>query len=145
MLQNVVKMHDLDDDWYKCSPRTGRWLPTDISVHTCLLWVSRAPFPKPQASRSMKTGQSVLHPERVALKGRQSSPHVLPVTPFPQTQLLVGGHAPVTVIHTTHTASSLMWHSRLRATLTQSTTVTQQRRHFPIRSEVVLSSIHSNS
>lgn len=30
----------------QCSPRTGRWLQTDMCVHTCLLRVSKAPFPK---------------------------------------------------------------------------------------------------
>lgn len=36
----------------RCSPKTGRWLLTDISVHTCLLWVSMAPFPISQASKA---------------------------------------------------------------------------------------------
>lgn len=54
----------------KCSPRTGRWLRTDISVHTCLLWVSMAPSPISQAKQEQSVSHSLLYPENTALKGQ---------------------------------------------------------------------------
>lgn len=146
----------------QCSPRAGRWLRTDISVHTWLLWVSMAPSPISQAKQEQSVSHPLLYPEKTALKGqtplssspRQIVPLVKPcllekkLSSYPLVKLLplhLSSLCYPHQVHHTKTASSPLWHSRLSATLTQSTTVAQQRRHFPIRSVVVLSSTHSIS